>query len=46
MVPLSVGNPRLDPGIGKASVEFLVELVDDFDGRVLGAPTPNQAVAS
>ena len=31
-----VGKPRLHLGIGEAGVDLLVELVDDFGGRVLG----------
>ena len=31
-----IGKPRLEFGIDKASVDFLVELRDDFGGRVLG----------
>ena len=30
------GKPRLDLGIGEGRVDLLVELVDDFGGRVLG----------
>ena len=29
-----IGKPRLDLGIGKPSVDLLVELVDDLDGCV------------
>src|SRR5262249_47449581 len=31
-----VGKPRLHLGIGEASVDFLVELIDDLRRRVLG----------
>ena len=31
-----VGKPRLHLGVGKSSVDFLVELVDDFGRGVLG----------
>ena len=31
-----IGEPRLDLGIGKSSIDLLVELVDDFGGRVPG----------
>src|SRR5262249_962011 len=34
-VATHVGKPRLEPGIGKASVDLPVELVDDFDRRGL-----------
>src|SRR5262245_57035082 len=29
-----IGKPRLDLGIGKSSIDLLVELVDDLRGRV------------
>src|SRR5258705_11913877 len=35
-----VGDPRLDSWIGKSCVEFLIELVDNLDGRVLGSADP------
>ena len=31
-----IGKPRLDLGIGEGRIDLLVELVDDFGGRVLG----------
>ena len=31
-----IGEPCPDLGIGEARIDLLVELVDDFDGRVLG----------
>jgi hypothetical protein len=31
-----IGEPRLDSGIGEASVDLRVELVDDLSGRLLG----------
>ena len=31
-----VGKPPLDVGIGEASINLSVELIDDVDGRVLG----------
>jgi hypothetical protein len=30
-----IGKPSLDLGVGKSSIDFLVELVDDFGGRVV-----------
>ena len=41
-----VGKPRLDLGIGEAGIDLLVELVDDFSGVSLGAPTPYQVLDS
>ena len=41
-----VGKPLLELGIGKAGIDFFVELVDDLGRRVLGAPRPNQTLAS
>src|SRR5262249_32854491 len=35
-VATEVGKPRLDLGIGEASVDLLVQYVDDFDRRALG----------
>ena len=31
-----IGKPCLDLGVGKRGVDFLVQPVDDFGGRVLG----------
>src|ERR1700682_1555981 len=31
-----IGQPRLHPGVGERRIDFLVELGDDFGGRVLG----------
>src|SRR5262249_41254551 len=45
-VATEVGKPRLDLGIGEASVDLLVEYVDDFTGVPLGAPMPYQMLAS
>ena len=36
-----VGKPRLDLGVGERGVDFLVELVDDLGGRVLGCADAN-----
>src|ERR1035437_8966331 len=33
--PAKIGNPRLQRGIGKSRVDFLVELFDDLGGRAL-----------
>ena len=41
-----VGKPRLQLGIGETGIDLLIELVDDLGRRVLGAPTPNQLLAS
>jgi hypothetical protein len=35
----------LDDGIGEASIGLSVELVDDVDGRVLGATMPHHPLA-
>ena len=36
----------LDFGIGEPGVDFLIELVDESRGVLLGTPTPNQVLAS
>ena len=41
-----VGDPRLDLGIGEARIDLLVELVDDFGGRVLGRAEALHPLAS
>ena len=43
-VATQVGKARLDLGIGKASVDLLVEFVAISAGVFLGAPKPNEPV--
>ena len=41
-----VGKPCLDLGVGEARVDLLLSLSTISAGVFLGAPTPNQALAS
>jgi hypothetical protein len=41
-----VGKPRHDLGIGESRVYFLIELVDDLGGCVLGRTDANTKLAS
>src|SRR5262249_50913566 len=43
-----VSEPRFDVGIGEAGIDLLVELVDDFGGRVFGRadPVPNTCLVA
>jgi hypothetical protein len=41
-----IGKPRLDIGIGKSSIDLLVEFVDDLCGRVLGRAEPLHELVS
>src|SRR5262245_43262059 len=34
--PAEVGKPCLDLGLGEGSIDLTIELVDDFNGRILG----------
>ena len=43
---IQVGNSSLDLWIGEASIDLLVQLVDDLRGGILGAPNPKMELAS
>jgi hypothetical protein len=41
-----VGDPRLQLRVGEARIDLVIEFVDEFVRRALGAPTPYHALTS